>query len=174
MEPRLFILFFFLLSLCSAPQPTYFAVIPPNCHLHALPFLALASPVLVNSLTNLFTEIHNISSITAAISATNWCQEYEPSAFDALLISLWQCEYWPCCCPTLTFCVCSASKIPQMVSSHDAYHLASKRQGEGGECVQKDITELRMYPIIKTKEDRVSRTQWSKEKNAPEKSMEGK
>lgn len=31
-----------------------------------------------------------------------------------------------------------------------------------------------MYPIIKTKKDRVSKTQLSKEKNVPEKSMEDK
>lgn len=69
----------------------------------------------------------------------------------------------------LTLCVCSDSKIPQIMLSYYAHHLALKKQGEAGESVQKGVRESRICPIIKTKEERVSRIQWSKGQNALEK-----
>lgn len=78
--------------------------------------------------------IHNTSPTTSAISAINWCQEHEPSGFLGLLVSSWlhsdNVNNDSPAAPALTFCACFISSIPQMMPSHDAHHLALKRQGK--------------------------------------------
>lgn len=132
MGPKLFSVFLILLSVCApAHHP------PPSLSSHQLPLHTSAlscsgSITLCKLFGKLYPEVRNSSSTTTAVSATNWCQKYEPFASPCLLLPswfLWQCDVLPTSAPTLTFCACSASKIPQMVSSHDAHHLALQRQG---------------------------------------------
>lgn len=148
MVPKLLLFipfFFFAFHLFFCPPtnllPCHPAHLQPTapCTPSALP--SSSSISFCKPFDKLCPDIHNISPTTAAISALNWCQEYEPSGFLYLLVSSWflcnNVNNDSAAASTLTFCACSVSNIPQVVPSYDAHHLAFKRQGEPGNVHRK-------------------------------------